>query len=191
LLALQSKPATHDPTNPAWLFPEVQRATKSPGTTFGSYIKAVMQDGAAKYKNYMAKLEDGSALPLDANASGLRTGACNMLAIHMPLEFCVATTGHHMQRHCAFYEYLDSTFATCLAGAVVLAGWPAFPFGQLGVGPCPPTLEALSTLGVLGDGLDNAILKFFHIDDCSPPQFKKTGKLWPVTHIMFACEVCY
>lgn len=107
----------------------------------------------------------------------------------MPLEFAVATTGHNLD--CAFYDYLDASLATAMNGAVVLAGWPPFPWGQLGMGPVPPSLGALEGLGVNADALDKSILVLFKIDDMYPQMFRKGGKLWPVVRIAFATLLMY
>ena len=76
-------------------------------------------------------------------------------------------------------------------GAVVLAGWAPFPWGQLGMGPVPPSLGALEGLGVNPDALDNSILVLFKIDDMYPQMFRKGGKLWPVVRIAFATLLMY
>lgn len=107
----------------------------------------------------------------------------------MPLELAVATTGHNLD--CAFYEYLDASLATAMSGAIVLAGWAPFPWGQLGTGPVPPSLEALEGLGVNGEALDQSILVLFKIDDMYPHMFRKGGKLWPVVRIAFATLLMY
>ena len=59
-------------------------------------------------------------LPGDHQRSFLSGGRCQL---HGPPH------GAHAQRASARYEYLEVCRALLMPGAVVLAGWPAFPWG--------------------------------------------------------------
>ena len=79
-LVTESKPPL-DQETVQWFFPEVQRSTKQPASTFGEYIKAVRhEDGQVKFKNYPAEMPNGGYLPHEANAAGIRPGATPGLA---------------------------------------------------------------------------------------------------------------
>jgi hypothetical protein len=91
-----------------------------------------------------------------------------MLASQMPAELAVNTTGHDLTASSAFYRYLDAKRPLCMAGARVLSGHPAPPFGQNGMGPRPASLTALEALGVDLQRLDSLINSIFGIDSASP-----------------------
>ena len=56
------------------------------------YIKALLPGGNKKYSAVWVK-----GLPEGATAAGLRAGAANVLAEHMPNEFVVWCTGHELK----------------------------------------------------------------------------------------------
>ena len=120
----------YDPEQPGgtWLFPDLA-GVKQSGTKLGTYISAKA-----------GKVE----LPEKPVAGGIRPGACNTLLKYMPAEFAVYTTGHEMKGvMSSFFEYIDAELAKCMPGAIVLAGWPALPWGQFGDGPTPALLIVL------------------------------------------------
>jgi hypothetical protein len=113
------------------------------GTMMSGYIKALIPSRAAgggggKYAQFTIQ-----ELPADGNAAGIRHGACQMLADLVPLEHCLAVSGHDATNHSALYEYLDNSIQKNMPGAIVLSGWPALPWGQLGRGPVPACMETL------------------------------------------------
>ncbi len=112
------------------------------GTVLNGYVKALIPSQpscSTKWSQYAV-----SELPSDATAGGIRPGVCNLLITCMPLEFCVACTGHDMRGHSAFYEYVDNSPPRIMPGALALAQWSQLPpWGQTGRGPQPPSLEAL------------------------------------------------
>ena len=87
------------------------------------------------------------------SAGGIRPGVINTLTKYMPVEFVVCMTGHEMKGGTAAYEYIDAQLALCMPGALVLAGWPKLPWGQLGDGPTPADISVLFSLGVSAEEL--------------------------------------
>jgi len=68
--------------------------------------------------------------------------------MHMPAELAVWTTGHDLKALSALWNYVGAGTGLNLPGTVVLGGWPAFPWGQIGKGPMPPKLMVLVEGGV-------------------------------------------
>jgi hypothetical protein len=64
-----------------------------------------------------------------------------LLSLTMPPRIA----GHDLQAStgCAFFAYADLNEAATMPGASVLAGWPAPPWGQIAMGPAPPSLQAV------------------------------------------------
>lgn len=175
-LVLQTGREAYDVHTAAWLFPELQK-TKSPGTQIGNYIKALRP----KVKG----------LPDDANAAGLRPGVINMCSACMPAEFVCAITGQDMRPVSSMYQYLDATVPMCMPGARVLSGWPQPPWGQLGRGPVPASLECLAEIGISVADLDSVIDDLFRLDSAVAPQLLKDGKLRPAVNAAFASLLMY
>jgi hypothetical protein len=69
------------------------------------------------------------------------------------------------------FEYIDARIANVIPGAVVLAGWPAFAWGQRGPGPRPASLDAIIEMGVTQETLDIIINYCFSLARVSPPQY--------------------
>jgi len=82
-------------------------------------------------------------LPAGANAGGIRPGTVNALCACVPADIAVHNTGHEIKKFCALAEYLDASLPLSMPGAVVLAGFPPLPWGHLGMGPVPASLDAL------------------------------------------------
>eukprot|EP00966_Prymnesium_polylepis_P192789 4468291-Prymnesium_polylepis.1 len=146
-LALKGKQFIQKPGEVMFLFPDLQRI-KSPGKKLGEYMSAVLpreQGGLKRYEKVAVGVGD---LPKGICAGGIRPGACNTLEACMPAELVVHNTGHEMKGATSMYCYIDSKMSTCMPGAIVLAGFPALPWGHLGRGPSAPTLLVLSSLGV-------------------------------------------
>ena len=166
----------YEPGEPAWVFPSLQKA-KSPGVVLGGYMKALQAKGAE--------------LPATINASFFRGGAANFMALFMPAEFVAASTGHMLNGRSALYEYLEVGRALLMPGAVVLAGWPALPWGQLGLGAAPPSFEVLEQIGVGMDLIQAFVVRFFHLDSSSPAPLLPSGGLWKATLAAAASLVMY
>ena len=79
-----------------------------------------------------------------------------------------------------------------LIGAIVLAGFPALPWGQLGAGPTPPSLGVLiNQLMVPPELLEEVIDKLFRLHAAAPAQLRRDGELRPAVGIAFASLVMY
>lgn len=63
----------------------------------------------------------------------------------MSLTMPPHTAGHDLQSMtgCAFFAYADLNEAATMPGASVLGGWPAPPWGQIAMGPAPPSLHSV------------------------------------------------
>lgn len=178
---------------PYWLFPSLNNV-KKPGEKLGTFIKAVMpleRGGSTLYNQ--VEVASVQALSENLTAAGIRPGVCNMLTTHMPGEIAVCTTGHDMCGRSSLYEYLDASVPRCIPGALVLAGWPALPWGQHGLGPTPASLEviALESPEISATMLDEMINTLFRLDSASPPCFHVGGKLRPAVRSMFATAIMY
>jgi len=87
----------------------------------------------------------------------------------------VHSTGHDLTGLSALWEYLGARVALCMAGAIVLAGWPAMPRGQLGRGPTPPTMAAVP--GLSESAVNNYADLLFNLRPNSPPWLLIGGSL--------------
>ena len=177
---------------PEWVFPELQ-AAKSPGSVLGAYMKALLVRGGARAYAAVAQSE----LPETINASFFRSGAANFMALFMPAEFVAHLTGHLLNGRSALYEYLEVCRALLMPGAVVLAGWPALPWGQLGKGAKPASFVALEQIGVGMDVIVPFVARLFSLDSSSPTQLRPAsasspaGGLWKATLAAAATLVMY
>jgi len=182
----------YEQSEPGWVFPELQ-ASKSPGTVLGTYMKALLVRGGAKAYEAVAQSE----LPETINASFFRSGAANFMALSMPAEFVANVTGHPLNGRSALYEYLEVCRALLMPGAVVLAGWPALPWGQLGRGARPASFVALEQIGVGMDVIVPFVERLFNLDSSSPMQLRPAsasspeGGLWKATLAAAATLVMY
>ena len=138
---------------------------------------------------------------------------CNTLAARMPAELVVHTSGHELKNiMSSMFDYLDANLAVSMPGFVVLAGFPPFPWGQLGMGPSAPSLAALGSaqldasgpspvspgpaqavlpLGCPFKSLQGVVDGLFQLDTASPPVLGWGGRLRPLTHAAFAAIVMY
>ena len=164
-------PPIYNSDTPAWLIPELH-VTGTPAQKLGLYLKDLLprpRGGAASFSKVAV-----AALPDDVSAAGVRPGASNTLAKWMPGELIVHVTGHELKGTSALYEYIDASRALAIPGALVLAGWPALPWGQHSAGPSPPSLDALRDVQAPFQKVDMARLEavidaLFNIDSRSPP----------------------
>jgi hypothetical protein len=151
----------------------------------GSYLKAMQSvGGVQKYANVAI-----DTLPPHPTAAGLRPGAADTLCMSIQAELAIHITGHDGTKLCALWNYLDARVQMCIPGAIVLAGWPPLPYGQMGKGPVHPTLAALN--GVSLARLDKYIDKLFSLHDNSPPMLHIGGPMRPMMHAMFATMIMY
>ena len=165
------RPPVYNSDKPAWLIPELHD-TSTPAKKLGSYFKDLLprlRGGAA----FFAKVAVG-ILPDGVSAAGVRPGGCNMLAKYLPGELIAHVSGHEFKGTSALYEYIDADRALAIPGALILAGWPALPWGHHGDGPTPPSLDALHDLAapfqkIDMDRLESVIDALFNIDSASPP----------------------
>ena len=180
----------YNASEPTWVFPCLQ-GTGYPGTKVGGFIKALLpteRGGTPLYANVAV-----NTIPEGCNgAGGIRPGACMTLAAHMPAEILVHTTGHDLRGQSALWEYVDVDRPLCVVGALVLAGWQALPWGQLGMGPTPPSLQPLQDCGYVAiTALETTIDHYFNLHDHSPPKLQCGGSLRPWVHVIFASTIMY
>jgi len=187
---LATKPPGHvwDCHNADWLVPEL-RNTDTPGTTIGSFLKALeVKTGATKYKDFAVP-----DLPPGCTAGGIRPGGCNMLGAHLPAELAVRSTGHDCHGVSTFFEYLDINRPLVMVGAVVLSGFPPYPYGQTGgMGPIPADCDWLETHFELDRSKLGVMLsELYKVDSCSNPRLQAEGDLRPLLKAAFATQVMY
>ena len=179
-LVFQSRDATGSPNmvyaegDAAPLLPDVHG--DNAGTKISGYIKG-MQYGDSGLKKYAAVAV--KSLPEQPTAAGIRPGAADTLACAVPAELGVYNTGHDLTGLSALWNYLCARMALLMPGAITLAGWPPFPYGQMGHGPTPPKLvsEAMSVMGVSIDAFDKMIDVLFNLCDQTVPKLKMGGAL--------------
>lgn len=184
---LQPLRRAYNPTGANWVIPELQ-STNTPGTTLGSYIKALIPNGPIlEFQDYCV-----AGLPPDATAGGIRAGCCNELGAVMPVEIAVRGTGHEVVAVSTFFRYCNPTHAFCMAASIVLSGYAALPWGHQGKGPVPACLTALVILLCLDMVIvDNMIDDLFRIDSASLPRLHRAGDLRPMVHAAFASMIMY
>ena len=160
------------------LLPEVHG--DNAGAKISGYIKA-MQAGEKGLKKYapFAVLPGRTGLPENPTAAGIRPGAADTLASAIPAELAVHNTGHDLTGLSALWEYLNAKISLLVPGAITLAGWRPFPYGQILDGPTPPLLvsEAMSVMGVSIDAFDNMIDVLFNLCDQTMSKLKVGGAL--------------
>mmetsp|Transcript_32481 Transcript_32481/g.85251 ORF Transcript_32481/g.85251 Transcript_32481/m.85251 type:complete len:546 (-) Transcript_32481:630-2267(-) len=170
------------------IMPELQ--SESGNNKLTEWIKGMQpapHPGAlAKYKHVAVE-----SLPAHPTAAGIRPGAADTLCLFIPAEIAVHTTGHTLEGISALWNYLTQKVGLTMPGAVVLAGWPAFPYGQTGMGPKHPTLRPLVEGGVSLARLDQFIDTLFDFHDETPPLLMVGGPCRPFMHIVLATMVMY
>lgn len=170
-LALNLLPV-YEEEEAAWFMERLQ-ASKSPGATVSGYIADLRPDsGSKKYKDFLVH-----TLPPKATAAGWRPGACNALAARMPEYLAGQATDHEFTKCSAFFEYTDPHLALCMPASRVLCDWPPFPYGQLGLGSVPASLQPVLDSGVDEDLVHASIDRLFTLHSASPPQLLRNGSL--------------
>ena len=101
-LVMQGLDSESEELDQSFLFPELQ-ATLVPGTVLSNFLK-------------MHALKNSASWPLEVSASSVRHGVCTWLALHMPAELAVFTTGHSLDGVGALWEYIDAMCKACIAG---------------------------------------------------------------------------
>ena len=113
-LALRRGSMSYDSEQKMPLLPEL--SGDHSGTKLGDYIKGLQPTGAkgsiARYKAVHI-----STLPPHPTAAGFRPGASDTMALCIPAEFAVHTTGHDLKDLSALWNYLDSRLALRMPGA--------------------------------------------------------------------------
>ena len=174
-----------------------EKAGKNANTKMSNYIRALQpagRDGALDKYNEVAV----HSLPPQPTAGGLRPGASDTMALCIPAEFTVHTTGHDLAGSCgSLFTYLDTRQALQMPGALALADWPPYPYGQIGPGPRSPTLEVLLNLGDRGgksvsmESLESFIDKLFSFHDATHPGLLQDGALRSLMHASTATLIMY
>jgi hypothetical protein len=150
------------------LVTEKQDGTQSiagASTKIGGYIKDLQpreRGGAAGYQDVAIE-----TLPPQPTAAGLRPGAADTLCVSIPAELAIHNTGHDATGISALWNYLDPRVALCMPGAIVLAGWPPLPYGQIGRGPVHPSLVPIINMGISLVRLDRYIDPYAHRIACT------------------------
>ena len=178
---------------PSWVFPKLQGTHA--GSTLTRYVKALAPpdpEDEAKGQGRSALKWRPVDMPRDANAAGIRKGCANLLAECMPNEHIVFATGHDLSGVSALYHYVQTTVPNCMPAAVVLAGWPQFPWGQRGLGPKPACIVTLCDVSQIPTGdLAAVVDAYFHIDSSSSPRLQRNGDLRDAVLAAFATQVMY
>ena len=103
------------------------------------------------------------------------------MTLFMPAEYVANLTGHPLSGRSALYEYLEVCRALLMPGAVVLAGWPALPWGQLGRGARPASFVALEQIAVGMDVIVPFVERLFSLDSSSPTQLRPASASSPLS----------
>ena len=172
-----------------WLLPCLQGGNS--GTKLSNYIKGLQAgpEGMTSYAKVAIPSGTRESLPPNPTAAGIRPGAADTLAIAVPAELAVHNTGHDLTGLSALWEYLRAKIALLLPGAVVLAGWDSFPYGQIGKGPVHPSLSSI--LGVSMAEFDKMIDVLFNFDDSTLKKLRIGGELRPLMHVTLATMIMY
>lgn len=193
--ALAARPdRLYEPHLPHFMHPDLQKSRGSPAEILTSYVRALRpfsEGGSKDLQQVVGKMVP--PVPAKATAAGVRAGACNTLLSNMPDGLAVHMTGHLFdgRKVCAVWDYIDSSRANCMPGCVVLAGYPAFAWGQRGKGPVAATLEALTVKGVPAEVLEAMMDTLFRIDNSVAPVLHQGGKLRPALRCSFATLIMY
>ena len=125
-----------DSEEKTWLLPSLQ-GSGTASTKLSGYLKGMQPAGRSgalgRYSNVSV-----SILPPGITAASVRPGAADTLCQSVPAELAVHTTGHDLTSLSALWEYLHARISLCIPGAVTLAGWTPFAYGQNGKGPVHP-----------------------------------------------------
>ena len=121
----------------------------------------------------------------------LYTGVVEALVLRVPDIFAAVKTGHDLSSVSAMYDYMCARLVLTIAGAVVLAGWPALPWGQLGPGAQPACLDALLVCAVDLAQLMLVMDEIFNLHDESPIGFLSGGKMRGAVECAFATLIMY
>ena len=142
--------------------------------------------GQKQFKDFAVR-----ELPDDPTAQGFRRGCVNFLATVVPSDFASHFTGHDLTNLGALWEYMEATSSLVMPAAVCMVGFKGFQYGRIGVGPTPPSLDAIKRVG--GDVTRALVMMdtLFCFHDDSPPQLLEAGKLRPIVVAAFSCLIMY
>jgi len=195
-----------DEGEPSWVFPDLH-ARRQAGTKVGSFV-ACARDGRWELtseippemsnmssmfhtSNMPHMLKTLTPLPERATAAGVRKGAVDLMATYLPNELVVASTGHDLSSISALDSYIQADAAKAMPGAVVLAGYAPFPWGQRGKGPTPASWELL----VAFVGGDEGVLEEFASElfylGAADTALQVGGRLRPLVRAALATQVMY
>jgi len=99
-----------------------------------------------------------------------------VLVLRVPDIFAAVKTWHNLTSVSAMYDYMCTRLVLTITGAVVLAAWPALPWGQLGPGAQPACLDTLVVCAVDLAQLVWVMGEIFNLHDESPIGFLSGGK---------------
>ena len=180
-----------DDEAPGPLLPDL--AGDNSGTKLSNYIKGLQPEGRpGALKKYTDVGCTVASLPPHPTAAGFRPGAADTLAIAVPAELAVHNTGHDLTGLSALWEYLNTRVSLTIPGLVVLAGWPPFPYGQLGKGPIHPTLDALTGLSSeCFERFIDTLFSFAETGGRHPPMLLRDGELRIMLRAVLATMIMY
>ena len=197
-MAMLRGPIEYEEDKPNFLLPDLQGPNAS--TKMTNFIKALQPAGKPGAQKGYEKVAV-STLPPKPTAAGFRPGSCSTLAMYLPAEIAVHTTGHDLTGLSALWEYLNTHIALCIPGAIVLSGWMEGRSGQIGgnipmKGAVPPSLLPITQVLPPGrsasmEQLENFADKLFSLQDGGPPMFRRGGSLRPMIHACLACLIMY
>jgi hypothetical protein len=172
-----------------YVFPELADGP-SVSTVISNWLKVMLPDsGNVEYRmNRVASLDKGAC------AAGQRVGSINEMALNgVCAEFMAYLSGHDFENLSTLWHYLNPVLALLIPGVLVLTGWPALPYGQLGAGAKPASLEALSLHGVASQiELSPLVDKLLNLrKEFSSPRLLEGGALRPFVCSMAATLIMY
>jgi hypothetical protein len=145
-----------------WIWPELHDV-RDAGQRIQTWLTDLLPRRSRTY-NDVAIPE----LPDAVTGGSFRHGVVQVLGAQMPMEFVIHITGHDLRTLSALFNYLRPYIALQTAGGLVLAGWPAPPYGRLSNGPIPASLGPILNLGVAMDRLKAMINCLFQFDTTTP-----------------------
>ena len=192
---------------PQWLFPFLRGNANACAEKIGSFVKALLPAPNGATNLTCSAVSD---LPVQVKGKSIRVGTCDLLSCTVPVEHGVSLSGHDLKNISSFYEYQRTHIGRFTAGAAVLAGYPAPPWGSTGFGPKCVDVAALRVCGVdLRDedtkmAFVHLILDLFRLDSASPPALLPSGEFmkpvvegqleggwWPLVVSSFGSVVMY
>jgi hypothetical protein len=172
-----------------YLFPELAESS-SVSTVITNWLKAMIPGST----NVAYSLNQVASLAKGACAAGQRVGSINEMAVGgVSAEFMACLTGHDLESLSTLWHYINAVLAMLIPGVRVLTGWPSLPYGHLGEGAKPASLDALCATGVMGkEKLGPLVDKLLNLrEGFSSPQLLEDGALRPFARAMAATLIMY